>query len=1112
MESDEQLPHLEIEEGFDEISYLMSPLNDLETPSVEIFNGDLLSLCDLYDPSLKEFEDDIQLDHVGATSESLTREISLQQNDQQVTLSSISDQSLDVNLSELSPQPETSYRNVPVEMTTSVNFSPNNQTQSLISDIKSSVALIDQTPTSFLTQEVNRARIGTPSIPHVVVQPFYQNIATPRTLPKQNLGTQNVTIDDIVTALKIQQKQQLLQQLSQLPSQKVQQAQLMKKETEEGLITYTTTPVVCVPPSFTTVSNVMDTTASPVQTVVSTQPASAIWTTGIPVVLDPDKLPINRITTLKTVPEKGEKRSAHNVIERRYRSSINDRIMELKNIVAGEDAKLNKSAVLKKTIDYIRFLQNANKKLRQENMALKMVSKVQKTEEHGDLSSELLKADVNIVSEFSPPPSEESRRLHEDSSSSEAFSPHLYSPDGSKFDSFLGSSKSVDQSDNFITTGMLDHSRMALCVFVLAILSFNPFSHLLSNRNGITDPEALSSLWTGRTILSSSPADDYEGKWSNWFFSSFTVWIINFTIILGLMIKLFIYGEPLLKIKSPHSMMFWKHRKQADFDLAKGDYSSANSQLQLCLRALGRPLPTCTLVLVTSITWQIIRQFLHRLWIGQLMNKKAGGLKTLQNVREECFQNTAHVYHRLNQLHLLGYNGESHLEGINLALCAVNLAEMAGDSLSRETRADIHISAALRIKESFPYCLHFFTKYFLSLAKELCNSENQVSVFQWLFLPDGYRFFVTNTWSYKEDDTVFSSLENIGDPLSYVSRKFRENILEKAVRSLFTSSSCLSVHRQQRNQPLGATTHYYVEQLMEVSRVAGPPRSVAFAVGSNLHVHSIDHVSEWWAALVGVTVHWIQGEDQKAEKLCKIVDCFPVKFLGIQNPLPEALFKAYNAQRAYLNKWPIDDVLELCTEAGILLENSFSFASHHVPTPTDQDFQLLACVWLLSIRTALWEENASTKETYSSNTRKTFSFVSGYQHDLSLLRKLAHRMSEAQAKLPLYEATLRLITEANPTKTRLLLDCSLRKRSDSSSSAIYTKGAGQLGPGDRDHAYALILACRHLPQPMLSSPGARESMLTDAARILEKVGDKRKLKDCQAMMMTLGTLVGGIQT
>ena len=42
------------------------------------------------------------------------------------------------------------------------------------------------------------------------------------------------------------------------------------------------------------------------------------------------------------------RKPAHNAIEKRYRSSINDKIVELKNIVAGEESKMNKSAILRK--------------------------------------------------------------------------------------------------------------------------------------------------------------------------------------------------------------------------------------------------------------------------------------------------------------------------------------------------------------------------------------------------------------------------------------------------------------------------------------------------------------------------------------------------------------------------------------------------------------------------------------------------------------------------------------------------------------------------------------------------------------------------------------------
>lgn len=64
----------------------------------------------------------------------------------------------------------------------------------------------------------------------------------------------------------------------------------------------------------------------------------------VPLVVDTDKLPINRLAAGSKAPgsaqSRGEKRTAHNAIEKRYRSSINDKIVELKDLVVGTEAKV----------------------------------------------------------------------------------------------------------------------------------------------------------------------------------------------------------------------------------------------------------------------------------------------------------------------------------------------------------------------------------------------------------------------------------------------------------------------------------------------------------------------------------------------------------------------------------------------------------------------------------------------------------------------------------------------------------------------------------------------------------------------------------------------------
>lgn len=51
----------------------------------------------------------------------------------------------------------------------------------------------------------------------------------------------------------------------------------------------------------------------------------------------------------------------------------------------------------------------------------------------------------------------------------------------------------------------------------------------------------------------------------------------------------------------------------------------------------------------------------------------------------------------------------------------------------------------------------------------------------------------------------------------------------------------------------------------------------------------------------------------------------------------------------------------------------------------------------------------------------------------------------------------------------------------------------------------MYVACKYLPAPLLSSPGERAGMLAEAAKTLEKIGDRKKLNDCYQLMKSLGS-------
>lgn len=865
--------------------------------------------------------------------------------------------------------------------------------------------------------------------------------------------------------------------------------------------------------------------AAPLQTLVS---GGTILAT-VPLVVDTDKLPINRLAAggkaLSSGQSRGEKRTAHNAIEKRYRSSINDKIIELKDLVVGTEAKLNKSAVLRKAIDYIRFLQQSNQKLKQENLSLRTAAHKSKSLKDLVSCSSGGRTDVpmegvkpEVVDTLSPPPSDAGSPSQ---SSPLSLGSRGSSSGGSGSDSepdspvFEDSQMKPEQLPAPHGRGMLDRSRLALCVLVFLCLSCNPLASLMGSW-ALPGPSDATSAYHGpwRSVLG---AEGRDGPgWVLWLLPPL-VWLTNGLLVLLFLALLFVYGEPVTRPHSDPAVRFWRHRKQADLDLARGDFAQAAQQLWLALRALGRPLPTSHLDLACSLLWNLIRHLLQRLWVGRWLAGRAGGLRrdsALEADARTSACDAALVYHKLHQLHTMGKYPGGHLDAANLALSALNLAECAGDALSVAVLAEVYVAAALRVKTSLPRALHFLTRFFLSSARQACLAQSgSVPVaMQWLCHPVGHRFFVDGDWAVcgAPRDSLYSVAGNPVDPLAQVTQLFREHLLEQALHCVAQPSpgSGSADGDREFSEALG-----FLQLLNSCCDTAGAPACSFSIASSTAATAGTDPVAKWWASLTAVVTHWLGRDEEAAERLYPLVEHLPRALQESERPLPRAALHSFKAARALLGRGKAESgsaSLAMCEKASGYLQDSL--AATPAGSSIDKAMQLLLCDLLLVARTSLWQRQkppppSQASQGSSSGAQASALELRGFQRDLSGLRRLAQSFRPAMRRVFLHEATARLMAGASPARTHQLLDRSLRRRAGPCGrGGAAAAAAAELEPRPtrREQAEALLLASCYLPPGFLSAPGQRVGMLAEAARTLEKLGDRRLLHDCQQMLMRLG--------
>lgn len=273
----------------------------------------------------------------------------------------------------------------------------------------------------------------------------------------------------------------------------------------------------------------------------------------------------------------------------------------------------------------------------------------------------------------------------------------------------------------------------------------------------------------------------------------------------------------------------------------------------------------------------------------------------------------AHLYHRLNQLKMVA--NEQDMNGLLYSLCAVNMAEAAGLKMPAETLIEIYLTAALRVKHTYPRYMQFFCRYYVSKAKyELTTTMSNISAkFKWEFTPYGYRFFVTHPVNYDflmYEGSLFSTLDTKLDPLAHVMRTYRQHLLKRALQALVGSGEHQKYDSQDENQQSRGNTNLissctgtqvcdvlcYTQLLMESMGV-----DLDFTKSSSQSPGcSQDRLTHWWMNLINVSAFWLLGEFEKAQELYDGVEMMPNQLRTGSDKLPMALLFAFRAKRGVL--------------------------------------------------------------------------------------------------------------------------------------------------------------------------------------------------------------------
>eukprot|EP01135_Chromosphaera_perkinsii_P000793 Nk52_evm81s151 gene=Nk52_evmTU81s151 len=695
----------------------------------------------------------------------------------------------------------------------------------------------------------------------------------------------------------------------------------------------------------------------------STTPAATVAAPAPAPAVVGDKIQISRLPGGNSksvhIVTKAEKKLAHNAIERRYRNSINDRITQLKTTLPfskdseGPSGKMNKANVLRKAIEYIEFLQGANERLKAENEAFK-----QAMEKAGIDHS---KIPVNVP---------EGRRADR-------------SPSTDKSTCSTDEEEAMSPSSNGANSGV----RLSMFMFMGVLFFFNPMSLMFSSSSLTYGTEGSSS----RVLLGlHESTEDGSFFWTFVVFAWEALWMVT-----KVLVSIFCFGH--IISYEPVVSDYEKAKNFRKVALAKAnekDYAGAVREITSGLECLGRYLPASSIDLAWSMTWQLTRAILHKLYIGVWVDRFI--VNRTESSRLSCAL-SAELFQDLNNMYMnCEHETKSFAYNANALLCSMNLAECVSADVNGKILTEIYLSSALFAKMSMP-SMPFTTRYCLADARHSRVPNKDDKRWSWMFTPSGHSYIMELQADVEEqlDSVDTFACPQFYNPLSKLGRMYRLSLLSDAFLQFHVSAKSTSC------------IYTVFEEILHLSEEA------------------TDNCCSWWSYMGMAVACSRSGEFSKGVRLMKNAE--HAWTYGEKSPSQEAFALALTSMFAFKTQ-NYELSLKVSKGASSMLKDIV-----HNKSPVssfESNVLITAASILLSSRLEFWNElnelqsvSSDKKELNIKNSSLMEALSLACNVDLNSFRLLERDSSGLTfTYIQLYQAILRCVAGGNSSRTHLLFE------------------------------------------------------------------------------------------